>query len=111
MPSQSKRGGRNRHRRVVAPLREGGTNMADRESRSSMMSQSYADLTTPWRTGMKEMVARYVDTSEKLAKGALDFQERATAWAKGTPWRSEERRVGKECRSGWGACESIKKRT
>ena len=62
--------------------------MADRESRSSMMSQSYADLTTPWRTGMKEMVARYVDTSEKLAKGALDFQERATTWAKGTPWAS-----------------------
>ena len=35
---------------------------------------------------MKKMIANYIDTSEGLAKGTLTFQERATAWAKNTPW-------------------------
>jgi len=59
--------------------------MAERENRSSM-SAPYTDLTASWRNNMKEMVARYVDTSEQMARGALDIQEKATAWAKGTPW-------------------------
>jgi hypothetical protein len=37
---------------------------------------------------MRELVADYIDASEKLAKGALDFQDRITTWTKGTPWAS-----------------------
>lgn len=44
------------------------------------------DLYASWRTTMAQIVASYLDTNEKLAKGTLDWYERATAWAEDTPW-------------------------
>jgi hypothetical protein len=35
--------------------------------------------------GAKKAVAWYIDTTEKLATQALDFQVKATEWAKETP--------------------------
>ena len=37
---------------------------------------------------MREILADYIDASEKLAKGTLAFQDRITTWAKDTPWAS-----------------------
>jgi hypothetical protein len=34
---------------------------------------------------VKKVAAWYIDTNEKLAKNALDFQAAATEWAKDTP--------------------------
>ena len=50
---------------------------------ASMLSQ---DLFTSWRTGMKQVVASYLDTNEKLARETLGWYEKATAWTKDTPW-------------------------
>jgi hypothetical protein len=36
--------------------------------------------------GVKKAAAWYIETSEKLANQALELQERATGWAKDTPW-------------------------
>lgn len=35
---------------------------------------------------MKKMMASYLDTNEKLAKETLGWYEKATVWAKDTPW-------------------------
>ena len=35
--------------------------------------------------GAKKFAAWYIDTSEKVAKQAIDFQASATEWAKETP--------------------------
>ena len=35
--------------------------------------------------GAKKFAAWYIDTSEKVAENALEFQKTATAWAKETP--------------------------
>ena len=35
--------------------------------------------------GAKKVAAWYIDTSEKVAKQAIDFQASATKWAKETP--------------------------
>jgi hypothetical protein len=35
--------------------------------------------------GVKKAAAWYIETSEKLANQALEFQEKATGWAKDTP--------------------------
>jgi len=34
--------------------------------------------------GLKKMAAWYIDTSEKVANGVLDYQASATEWAKST---------------------------
>src|SRR5438046_8396173 len=53
------------------------------------------------------------------AKSMASYRASTTTWAEITlsaqatrtaGWRSEERRVGKECRSGWGAGEEKEKR-
>lgn len=36
--------------------------------------------------GVKKAAAWYIETSEKLANQALELQERATGWAKDTPF-------------------------
>lgn len=59
--------------------------MAEKESRSPLF-KLFADLSAPWCSGVKRMAAFYIDTNEKLAKGAIDLQKRATAWVKDTPW-------------------------
>ena len=51
-------------------------------------TDSVADLSASWRHDMRELVANYIDASEKLAKGALAFQDRITTWARDTPWAS-----------------------
>ena len=51
-------------------------------------STSATDLSASWRHDMRELVAEYIDASEKLAKGTLAFQDRITTWAKDTPWAS-----------------------
>jgi len=60
--------------------------MAENYGRSSKESTSQTDLSASWRNDMKKMVASYIDTTEGLAKGTLALQERATTWAKNTPW-------------------------
>jgi len=38
--------------------------------------------------GAKKAAAWYIDSSEKLAKQAIELQEKATSWAKETPFAS-----------------------
>jgi hypothetical protein len=47
----------------------------------SKMSDSFLSL-----DGAKKAAAWYIDTSEKLAKRAIELQEKATGWAKETPF-------------------------
>ena len=51
-------------------------------------SASAVDLSASWRHDIRDLVADYIDVSEKLAKEALAFQYRITTWAKDTPWAS-----------------------
>lgn len=51
-------------------------------------STSATDLSASWRHEIRDLVADYIDASEKLAKGTLVFQSRITTWAKDTPWAS-----------------------
>jgi hypothetical protein len=60
--------------------------MTKKEKNHSSESLFSHDLYTSWRTGAKQMMASYLDTNEKLAKETLDWYEKATAWAKDTPW-------------------------
>lgn len=61
--------------------------MAKKTNHDSVLT-SATDLSTSWRHDMRDLVADYIDASEKLAKGALAFQDRITTWAKDTPWAS-----------------------
>jgi hypothetical protein len=60
--------------------------MTKKEKNHASVSMFSQDLYTSWRTGMKQMMASYLDTNEKLAKETLGWYEKATAWAKDTPW-------------------------
>jgi len=59
--------------------------MAEKAHHASLPKFS-ADMGAEWRTGMKKIVASYIDNGEKMAKGVLDFQEKTFSWAKDTPW-------------------------
>jgi hypothetical protein len=48
--------------------------------------QPFAGLNAAWWSGAKQLATWYIDTSEKVARGVLDFQERTTNWAENTPW-------------------------
>jgi hypothetical protein len=48
--------------------------------------QPFAELNAAWWSGAKQLATWHIDTSEKVARGVLDFQEQATNWAKDTPW-------------------------
>lgn len=61
--------------------------MAKKANHDSALT-SATDLSASWRHDMRELVADYINASEKLAKGALAFQDRVTTWAKDTPWAS-----------------------
>jgi hypothetical protein len=50
------------------------------------MSTFSQDLYASWRTNLKQIMASCLDTNEKLAKESLGWYEKATAWAKDTPW-------------------------
>jgi hypothetical protein len=47
-----------------------------------VLSEVNAPLCEVW----KQSAAQYIDTSEKWAKKALELGEKATAWAKDTPF-------------------------
>src|SRR5262245_680117 len=70
--------------RILSPRGKGMTKKADH----TLASTSATDLSASWRSDMRELVADYIDASEKLLKGALAFQDRLTNWAKDTPWSS-----------------------
>jgi hypothetical protein len=55
---------------------------------SASASASAVDLSASWRHDVRDLVADYINASEKVAKGALAFHERITTWAKDTPWAS-----------------------
>ena len=48
--------------------------------------QPFAELNAAWWSGAKQLAAWHIDTSERMARGALEFQEQTTGWAKDTPW-------------------------
>ncbi len=51
-------------------------------------TKAFGDLNLPnfpMMAPMKEMAARYIDTSEQWANQALDMSEKTTAWANETP--------------------------
>ena len=58
--------------------------MAEKEPRVPF-TQLFSELSSHWYGAAKALTAWYIDTNEQLAKRALDFQERATSWAKDTP--------------------------
>jgi hypothetical protein len=59
--------------------------MAQKADHSSE-STPYTDPSASWRHDVRKVVASYLDTSERLAKGTLGFYEKSTAWASNTPW-------------------------
>ena len=60
--------------------------MAEKENGSGMF-ESFANLSSNLLSveSAKKFAAWYIDTSEKVAKQAIDFQASATQWAKETP--------------------------
>jgi len=56
--------------------------MAEKEN-GSMFEGMYSNLLSV--EGAKKFAAWYIDTTEKVAKQAIDFQASATQWAKETP--------------------------
>ena len=57
--------------------------MAEKES---SMFEGLAGMSNVFTVeGAKKFAAWYIDTSEKVAKQAIDFQASATQWAKETP--------------------------
>src|SRR5262245_39659935 len=87
MPTAGTRGGKGRQQQARPPTRgrQGRMTMAEKDNPSSV-SPFANDLYASWRTTMKQMIASYLDTNEKLAKETLSWYEKATAWAKDTPW-------------------------
>ena len=53
---------------------------------SPSVSMFSNDAYASWHTSVKQMMASYLDTNEKLAEDALGWYEKATAWARDTPW-------------------------
>src|SRR5262245_43069184 len=58
-------------------------------------------------TGLDELVAELAGEAEQI-RGAADLRYEGQSFELLIPFedRSEERRVGKECRDGWSACKS-----
>jgi hypothetical protein len=65
--------------------KSGGKRVADnREGIFESFSKINESLFSP--DGVKKAAAWYIETSEKIANQALELQERATGWAKDTPF-------------------------
>jgi hypothetical protein len=64
----------------------GGKKMAEKESVSGVFENA-ANLSAKLLNveGVKKFAAWYIDTAERVANKAIDFQEFATDWAKETP--------------------------
>jgi len=73
--------------KAQAGQQSGGKRVADNREGAfdsfTKMSESVFSL-----EGMKKAAAWYIETSEKLANQALELQEKATGWAKDTPFAS-----------------------
>ena len=56
------------------------------KERAEKAADSIADLGSKYFStdGIKKVAAWYIDTSEKVANGVLDYQASATEWAKST---------------------------
>jgi hypothetical protein len=68
-----------------AGQKSGGKRVADnREGIFESFSKINESLFSP--DGVKKAAAWYIETSEKIANQALELQERATGWAKDTPF-------------------------
>ena len=48
-------------------------------------TKAFSEMNSPLMAPVKEMAARYIDTSEKWANQALEMSEKTTEWAKDTP--------------------------
>jgi hypothetical protein len=60
----------------------GEKGMAEHKENGSVLEGITSNLNIE---GAKKFAAWYIDTSEKVAKQAIDFQAQATKWAKETP--------------------------
>ena len=60
--------------------------MTQKEKHHSSASMFSNEEYASWRTTMKQMMTSYLDTNEKLAVETLGWYEKATAWARDTPW-------------------------
>jgi hypothetical protein len=71
---------------ISHPKTGGAKKMAEKESVSGMFG-NVANLGAKLINveGAKKFAAWYIDTTEKVANQAIDFQESATQWAKQTP--------------------------
>jgi hypothetical protein len=89
MPAAGARRKKGPRRQAVTPLKAGagGTTMTAKNNHPSASTLSH-DLCASWRTTMKQMIASSLDLNEKLAQEMLGWHEKATAWAKDTPWAS-----------------------
>lgn len=64
--------------------------MAEKETKDNRMYEGFSRFaeTCMSTDGAKKAAAWYIDTGEKLATQALDFQAKASEWAKETPFYS-----------------------
>jgi hypothetical protein len=46
----------------------------------------FSEINAPWCNALKQGAAQYIETTEKWAQRALEMNEKATAWAKDTPF-------------------------
>ncbi|HXZ88271.1 MAG TPA: hypothetical protein VEF07_06845 [Candidatus Binataceae bacterium] len=77
-------------RKTKSPERDlGGDSVTEKENREGVfeaftkMGETFLSLESA-----KKAAAWYIDNSEKLAKQAIELQEKATTWAKETPFAS-----------------------
>src|SRR5262245_20418075 len=87
MPAAGARRKKGRRREAGSPRKAGagGTPMTVKSHHPSASPRS-KDLYASWRTTTKQMITVYLDLNEKLAREMLGWYEKATAWAKDTPW-------------------------
>jgi hypothetical protein len=67
---------------------DGGKNkVAEKDTREGLY-EAFGKLSEAWLSvdGAKKAAAWYIDNSQKFANQALDLQEKATEWAKDTPF-------------------------
>jgi hypothetical protein len=71
--------------RLTEQVAEQASRLTEQASRFPLF-RPFAELNAAWWGGAKQLAAWYVDTSERMAHGFLEFQEQAMSWAKDTPW-------------------------
>jgi hypothetical protein len=86
----AKLSGKKRGRKLIKPTHPigvEGVTVAEKMN-SENMFESFNKLGTEFFSidGAKKIAALYIDTSEKIAEQMIELQERATSWAKETPF-------------------------